>query len=240
MDYKLNPGEVSPTSACEAVFPAGCFLLGVVDGQEAYSKEIRVPFSPSGLTGFGAHGFYELETDPVVENVGISSVFARGDGSHCFMRAVGEDLYLETFDENDPSKVDEAMIEGVVLPTYPLTSTVLRCAMLPEDRCLVTASFEYGEASGLARAYLVDLGTRQVIHEASLSRYDRAVPRHGRWGTRPLWARMRISSGLGTAMCWHRRSRAPMRARKPPVTRLRMTKACFGRGRGMSTMRATG
>ena len=27
MDYKLNPGEVSPTSACEAVFPAGCFLL---------------------------------------------------------------------------------------------------------------------------------------------------------------------------------------------------------------------
>lgn len=171
MDYKLNPGEVSPNSACEAVFPAGCFLLGVVGGQEVYSKEIRVPFSPSGLTGFGAHGFYELETDPVVENVGISSVFARADGSHCFMRAVGEDLYLETIDENDPSKVGEAMIEGAVLPTYPLTSTVLRCAMLPEDRCLVTASFEYGEASGLARAYLVDLDTRQVIREAPLSRY---------------------------------------------------------------------
>ena len=171
MDYKLNPGEVSPTSACEAVFPAGCFLLGVVDGQEVYSEEIRVPFSPSGLTGFGAHGFYELETDPVVENVGISSVLTRGDGSHCFMRAVGEDLYLETFDEDDPSKVDEAMIEGAALPTYPLTSTVLRCAMLSDDRCLVTASFEYGEASGLARAYLVDLGTRQVIREASLSRY---------------------------------------------------------------------
>ena len=171
MDYKLNPGEVSPTSACEAVFPAGCFLLGVVDGQEVYSEEIRVPFSPSGLTGFGAYGFYELETDPVVENVGISSVLTRGDASHCFMRAVGEDLYLETFDEDDPSKVDEAMIEGAVLPTYPLTSTVLRCAMLPDDRCLVTASFEYGEASGLARAYLVDLGTCQVIHEASLSRY---------------------------------------------------------------------
>lgn len=158
MDYKLNPGEASPISACEAVFPAGCFLLGVADGQEVYSEEIRVPFSPSGLAGFVAHGFYELETDPVVENVGISSVFARGDGSHCFMRAVGEDLYLETFDEDDPSKVDEAMIEGAVLPTYPLTSTVLRCAMLPDDRCLVTASFEYGEASGLARAYLVDLG----------------------------------------------------------------------------------
>lgn len=171
MDYKLNPGEVSPISACEAVFPAGCFLLGVVGGQEVYSEEIRVPFSPSGLTGFGAYGFYELETDPVVENVGISSVLTRGDGSHCFMRAVGEDLYLETFDEDDPSKVDEAMIEGAVLPTYPLTSTVLRCAMLPDDRCLVTASFEYGEASGLARAYLVDLGTCQVIHEASLSRY---------------------------------------------------------------------
>ena len=130
-----------------------------------------MPFSPSGLTGFGAYGFYELETDPVVENVGISSVLTRGDGSHCFMRAVGEDLYLETFDEDDPSKVDEAMIEGAVLPTYPLTSTVLRCAMLPDDRCLVTASFEYGEASGLARAYLVDLGTCQVIYEASLSRY---------------------------------------------------------------------
>ena len=171
MDYKLNPGEVSPISVCEAVFPAGCFLLGVVDGQEVYSEEIRVPFSPSGLTGFGAYGFYELETDPVVENVGISSVLTRGDGSHCFMRAVGEDLYLETFDEDDPSKVDEAMIEGAVLPTYPLTSTVLRCAMLSDDRCLVTASFEYGEASGLARAYLVDLGTCQVIHEASLSRY---------------------------------------------------------------------
>ena len=171
MDYKLNPGEVSPISVCEAVFPAGCFLLGVVDGQEVYSEEIRVPFSPSGLTGFGAYGFYELETDPVVENVGISSVLTRGDGSHCFMRAVGEDLYLETFDEDDPSKVGEAMIEGAVLPTYPLTSTVLRCAMLPDDRCLVTASFEYGEASGLARAYLVDLGTCQVIHEASLSRY---------------------------------------------------------------------
>lgn len=171
MDYKLNPGEVSPTSACEAVFPAGCFLLGVVDGQEVYSEEIRVPFSPSGLTGFGAHGFYELETDPVVENVGISSVLTRGDGSHCFMRAVGEDLYLETFDEDDPSKVDEVMIEGAVLPTYPLTSTVLRCAMLSDDRCLVTASFEYGEASGLARAYLVDLDTRQVIREVSLSRY---------------------------------------------------------------------
>ncbi len=28
------------------------------------------------------------------------------------MRAVGEALYLETFDEDDPSKVDEAMIEG--------------------------------------------------------------------------------------------------------------------------------
>ena len=171
MDYKLNPGEVSPTSACEAVFPAGCFLLGVVDGQEVYSEEIRVPFSPSGLAGFGAHGFYELETDPVVENVGISSVFARGDGSNCFMRAVGEDLYLETFDENDPSKVGEARIEGAVLPTYPLTSTVLRCAMLSDDRCLVTVLFEYGEASGLARAYLVDLDTRQVIREASLSRY---------------------------------------------------------------------
>ena len=171
MDYKLNPGEVSSTSACEAVFPAGCFLLGVVGGQEVYSEEIRVPFSPSGLTGFGTHGFYELETDPVVENVGISSVFARADGSHCFMRAVGEDLYLEIIDENDPSKVGEARIEGAVLPTYPLTSTVLRCAMLPEDRCLVTASFEYGEASGLARAYLVDLGTRQVIREAPLSRY---------------------------------------------------------------------
>ena len=171
MDYKLNPGEVSSTSACEAVFPAGCFLLGGVGGQEVYSEEIRVPFSPSGLTGFGTHGFYELETDPVVENVGISSVFARADGSHCFMRAVGEDLYLEIIDENDPSKVGEARIEGAVLPTYPLTSTVLRCAMLPEDRCLVTASFEYGEASGLARAYLVDLGTRQVIREAPLSRY---------------------------------------------------------------------
>ena len=126
-----------------------------------------------------------------------------------------------------------------MLPTYPLTSTVLRCAMLPDDRCLVTASFEYGEASGLARAYLVDLGTRQVIHEASLSRYT-GLFRAMAVGARPLWARMRISSGLGTAMCWHRRSRAPMRARKPPVTRLRMTKACFGRGRGMSTMRAMG
>lgn len=160
-----------PTSACEAVFPAGCFLLGVADGEEVYSEEIRVPFSPSGLVSFGKHGFYELETDPLDEGVGISSVFARSDGSHCFLRAVGESLYLETIDEKDPSKVSEAKIDGAALPTYPQTSVVLQCAVLPDDRCLATVSFEYGEASGLARAYLVDLGTRQVIHEASLSRY---------------------------------------------------------------------
>lgn len=127
-----------------------------------------------------------------------------------------------------------------MLPTYPLTSTVLRCAMLPDDRCLVTASLEYGEASGLARAYLVDLGTRQVIHEASLSRYTGLFRAMAVGGAPVVGSYAYISSGLGTAMCWHRRSRAPMRARKPPVTRLRMTKACFGRGRGMSTMRAMG
>lgn len=175
MRYQLNPGEVLPTSACEAVFPAGCFLLGVVDGEEVYSEEIRVPFSPSGLASFGKHGFYELETDPLDERVGISSVFARDDGSHCFLRAVGEDLYLETLDEKDPSKVSEARIDGAVLPTYPQASAVLQCAVLPDDRCLVTVSFENFDASGLAHAYLVDLGSRRVLDDASLSRFPGSV-----------------------------------------------------------------
>ena len=175
MRYQLNPGEVFPTSACEAVFPAGCFLLGVVDGEEVYSEEIRVPFSPSGLASFVKHGFYELETDPLDENVGISSVFARGDGSHCFLRAVGESLYLETIDEKDPSKVSEAKIDGAALPTYPQTSAVLQCAVLPDDRCLVTVSFENFDASGLARAYLVDLGSRRALDEAPLNRFPGSV-----------------------------------------------------------------
>ena len=175
MRYQLNPGEVFPTSACEAVFPAGCFLLGVVDGQEVYSEEIRVPFSPSGLASFVKHGFYELETDPLDENVGISSVFARGDGSHCFLRAVGESLYLETIDEKDPSKVSEAKIDGAVLPTYPQASAVLQCAVLPDDRCLVTVLFENFDASGLARVYFVDLGSHRVLGEASLSRFPGTV-----------------------------------------------------------------
>ena len=175
MRYQLNPGEVLPTSACEAVFPAGCFLLGVADGHEVYSEEIRVPFSPSGLVSFGKHGFYELETDPLDENVGISSVFARSDGSHCFLRAVGESLYLETIDEKDPSKVSEAKIDGAVLPTYPQTSVVLQCAVLPDDRCLVTVSFENFDASGLARAYLMDLGSRRALDEAPLNRFPGSV-----------------------------------------------------------------
>ncbi|WP_294379909.1 hypothetical protein [uncultured Senegalimassilia sp.] len=175
MRYQLNPGEVLPTSACEAVFPAGCFLLGVVDGQEVYSEEIRVPFSPSGLASFGKHGFYELETDPLDERVGVSSVFARGDGSHCFLRAVGESLYLETLDEKDPSKVSEAKIDGAVLPTYPQASSVLQCAVLPDDRCLVTVSFENFDASDLGHAYLVDFGSRRVLGEASLSRFPGSV-----------------------------------------------------------------
>ena len=175
MRYQLNPGEILPTSACEAVFPAGCFLLGVVDGEEVYSEEIHVPFSPSGLASFGKHGFYELETDPLDERVGISSVFACGDGSRCFLRAVGESLYLETIDEKDPSKVSEAKIEGAVLPTYPQASAVLQCAVLPDDRCLMTVSFENFDASGLARAYLVDLGSHRVLGEASLSRFPGSV-----------------------------------------------------------------
>ena len=175
MRYQLNPGEVLPTSACEAVFPAGCFLLGVADGHEVYSEEIRMPFSPSGLVSFGKHGFYELETDPLDENVGISSVFARSDGSHCFLRAVGESLYLETIDEKDPSKVSEAKIDGAVLPTYPQASAVLQCAVLPDDRCLVTVSFENFDASGLARAYLMDLGSRRALDEAPLNRFPGSV-----------------------------------------------------------------
>ena len=175
MDYKLNPGEVSPISVCEAVFPAGCFLLGAVGGEEVYSEEIRVPFFPFGLVSFGKHGFYELETDPLDERVGISSVFARGNGSHCFLRAVGENLYLETIDEKDPSKVSEAKIDGAVLPTYPQTSAVLQCAVLPDDRCLVTVSFENFDASGLARAYLVDLGSRRVLGESPLNRFPGSV-----------------------------------------------------------------
>ena len=175
MRYQFNPGEVLPTSDCEAVFPAGCFLLGVADGEEVYSEEIRVPFSPSGLVSFGKHGFYELETDPLDEGVGISSVFSRDDGSHCFLRAVGENLYLETIDEKDPSKVSEAKIEGAALPTYPQASVVLQCAVLPDDRCLVTVSFENFDASGLARAYLVDLGSHRVLGEASLSRFPGTV-----------------------------------------------------------------
>lgn len=175
MQYQLNPGEVLPTSVCEAVFPAGCFLLGVADGEEVYSEEIRVPFSPSGLASFVKHGFYELETDPLDENVGISSVFARGDGSHCFLRAVGESLYLETIDEKDPSKVSEAKIDGAVLPTYPQASAVLQCAVLPDDRCLVTVSFENFDASGLARAYLVDLGSRRALDETPLNRFPGSV-----------------------------------------------------------------
>ena len=175
MRYQLNPGEVLPTSACEAVFPAGCFLLGVVDGQEVYSEEIRVPFSPSGLASFGKHGFYELETDPLDERVGISSIFARGDGSHCFLRAVGESLYLETLDEKDPSRVSEAKIDGAMLPTYPQASSVLQCAVLPDDRCLVTVSFENFDASDLGHAYLVDLGSRRVLDDASLSRFPGSV-----------------------------------------------------------------
>ena len=175
MRYQLNPGEVFPTSACEAVFPAGCFLLGVVDGEEVYSEEIRVPFSPSGLASFVKHGFYELETDPLDEGVGISSVFARGNGSHCFLRAVGESLYLETIDEKDPSKVSEAKIDGAVLPTYPQASAVLQCAVLSDDRCLVTVSFENFDASGLARAYLVDLGSRRVLGESPLNRFPGSV-----------------------------------------------------------------
>lgn len=175
MQYQLNPGEVLPTSACEAVFPAGCFLLGVADGHEVYSEEIRVPFSPSGLVSFGKHGFYELETDPLDEGVGISSVFARGDGSHCFLRAVGASLYLETIDEKDPSKVSEAKIDGAALPTYPQTSVVLQCAVLPDDRCLATVSFENFDASGLARAYLLDLGSCRVLDEAPLNRFPGSV-----------------------------------------------------------------
>ena len=175
MQYQLNPGEVLPTSACEAVFPAGCFLLGVADGEEVYSEEIRVPFSPSGLVSFGKHGFYELETDPLDEGVGISSVFARSDGSHCFLRAVGESLYLETIDEKDPSKVSEAKIDGAALPTYPQTSVVLQCAVLPDDRCLATVSFENFDASGLARAYLVDLGSCRVLAESPLNRLPGSV-----------------------------------------------------------------
>lgn len=175
MQYQLNPGEVLPTSACEAVFPAGCFLLGVADGHEVYSEEIRVPFSPSGLVSFGKHGFYELETDPLDEGVGISSVFARSDGSHCFLRAVGASLYLETIDEKDPSKVSEAKIDGAALPTYPQTSVVLQCAVLPDDRCLATVSFENFDASGLARAYLLDLGSCRVLDEMPLNRFPGSV-----------------------------------------------------------------
>ena len=134
-----------------------------------------MPFSPSGLASFGKHGFYELETDPLDERVGISSVFARGDGSHCFLRAVGESLYLETIDEKDPSKVSEAKIDGAALPTYPQASAVLQCAGLPDDRCLVTVSFENFDASDLARAYLVDLGSHRVLGEASLSRFPGTV-----------------------------------------------------------------
>ena len=107
---------------------------------------------------------------------------ATGRTASCARSA--RDLYLETFDENDPSKVGEAKIEGAVLPTYPLTSTVLRCAMLPDDRCLVTASFEYGEASGLARAYS---GGPGHVSGARMSRFSKpatlgSVPRHGGGG----------------------------------------------------------
>ena len=84
-------------------------------------------------------------------------MFARGDGSHRFLRAVGESLYLEAaWIEKDPSKVSEAKIDGAVLPTYPQTSVVLQCAVLPDDRCLATVWFEKLDASGLARAYLVE------------------------------------------------------------------------------------
>ncbi len=118
-----------------------------------------------------------------------------------------------------------------MLPTYPLTSTVLRCAMLSDDRCLVTASFEYGEASGLARAYLVDLGTRQVIREASLSRYT-GLFRAMAVGDAPVVGSYAYQFGLGDGYVLASAFAGADAAAQPPATRHRAAKACFGRGRG--------
>lgn len=165
--YQFNPATMTPTSSCEAVFPAGCFVIGYDGDNEVLSPEIRVPFLLSDLAAFDESGVYGESASSPYRLVGMTSVLTRGDGSHCYLRADGQDLYLDTIDDHDPTSVTSRRIQGAELAGVALSSPVMNAVMLPGDRCFLTMTRDDAQPDEAGHTYLVDLAAGTVVEGAS-------------------------------------------------------------------------
>lgn len=118
--FSLNASDVRPSSKCEAVFPAGMFLLAETPEGPVYSEELRVPVDPADfITAVDGSGFY---ADTVYAGWGLvrSEVFAASDGTRRFFQLVGDTWTLHTLDAEDPSKLSAlALADGLFPPVSP-------------------------------------------------------------------------------------------------------------------------
>lgn len=174
--YQFNPATMTPTSVCEAVFPAGCFLLCYDGGEEVLSPEIHVPFSVSDLVSFEESGVYAESASSPWRSVGITSVLTREDGSRCYLRADGQDLYVDAIDGQDPTSVSSRRLEGAELVRSGGSNPVMNAVMLPGDRCLLAITYDGAQPDEGGRTYLVDLAAGSVVEGASAKELSSACP----------------------------------------------------------------
>ena len=157
--YAFPPELFTPGGTCEAVFPAGYFIIGEQNGETIYSNEIRIELTMGDAATFSAVGNYE---GAVSNTYTMTELFACSDGLTHFVVKNESNFTLCTVDPADPTSISMQTIDGINEPN----GYTLDVAVTEDGFCLLASGYSNGVP--FRNAYWVDSKSASVTNQAAL------------------------------------------------------------------------
>ena len=160
LSYSMPPELFAPGKTCEVVFPTGYFLIGIEDGEEVYSNEIRVTLPIGNVVQFAAEGYYE---NALSDTYTMADTFTCEDGGVHFIVKRGSGLNLCTVDPADPTSVTVRAIIGL----ENCSSYSFEALPSGGDEFYLMST-GYSNGSPYCVAYLISAGSSEVKSQVNL------------------------------------------------------------------------
>lgn len=156
---RINPEDLTPSSSCEIIFPAGLFVLVQTATETVLSPEVRLQLKPNAtMTPIEEAGVY-VGTEHRESVSAISDVATCADGTRKFFQVDDGQLRLHTLQNDDATRVDTLVIEGVQMQP---SSTIQSLVAVPLDtRAVFLATIDTEQAS--STFYWIDTTDGRVL-----------------------------------------------------------------------------
>lgn len=159
--YSISAEDFPANTECEVVFPAGFFSLGMLDGTEILSDEVRVPLTTNDVLVADATGLYAdtssdraLKSNPITSSAGETYFATSNQGK----------IALHTVNANDPTQTNHTVIPGIDKPNV---SKLHLEALANGELCLITNTY-VGDLGYENAAYWIDPATAGVTKTSYL------------------------------------------------------------------------